>query len=106
MTAVRADRPAVPPTPRSSDTKHTVTVHGMERSVLVTGGAGGLGGAVLEVLREQGWRVVAPVRAGATGRLPGEVVAVEADLSDPDEVAAAVTVATAEPGAPLRAVVN
>jgi NAD(P)-dependent dehydrogenase (short-subunit alcohol dehydrogenase family) len=78
----------------------------MERSVLVTGGAGGLGGAVLEALRDQGWRVVAPVRAGGSGRLPKDVVPVEADLVNADEVAAAVTTASAEPGAPLRAVVN
>jgi NAD(P)-dependent dehydrogenase (short-subunit alcohol dehydrogenase family) len=78
----------------------------MERTVLVTGGAGGLGGAVCEVLREQGWRVVAPVRAGATDRLPKGVVAVEADLTDPAEVVGAVATATAEPAAPLRAVVN
>jgi NAD(P)-dependent dehydrogenase (short-subunit alcohol dehydrogenase family) len=78
----------------------------MERSVLVTGGAGGLGGAVLEVLRDQGWRVVAPVRAGATGRLPKGVLAVEADLSDAGDVAGAVATATAETAAPLRAVVN
>jgi NAD(P)-dependent dehydrogenase (short-subunit alcohol dehydrogenase family) len=78
----------------------------MERSVLVTGGAGGLGGAVLEVLRDQGWRVVAPVRPGAVDRLPKAVLPVEADLSNPAEVAAAVTTAAAEAGAPLRAVVN
>ena len=78
----------------------------MDRSVLVTGGAGGLGGAVLEALREQGWRVVAPVRAGAGDRLPAGVVAVEADVSNATEVADAVATATAEPAAPLRAVVN
>ena len=78
----------------------------MERSVLVTGGAGGLGGAVLEVLRDQGWRVVAPVRAGRTDRLPTGVLAVEADLSDPGEVGAVVDTATADAAAPLRAVVN
>ncbi|MFI7541468.1 SDR family NAD(P)-dependent oxidoreductase [Actinoplanes sp. NPDC049599] len=78
----------------------------MERSVLVTGGAGGLGGAVAEVLREQGWRVVAPVRAGATDRLPKGVLPVEADLSEPGEVAAAVALAASDASAPLRAVVN
>ncbi|MEU8235181.1 SDR family NAD(P)-dependent oxidoreductase [Actinoplanes sp. NPDC048967] len=77
----------------------------MERSVLVTGGAGGLGGAVLEVLRDQGWRVVAPVRVG-TERLPEGVFSVTAELTDPGAVADAVAVAAAEPGAPLRAVVN
>src|SRR5687768_11830184 len=98
MTAVRPARHAVPPTPDHSDVKHTVTVHDMERSVLVTGGAGGLGGAVLEVLRDQGWRVVAPVRAGAARRLPKDVIPVEADLVDSDEVAAAVATAAGEPG--------
>ncbi len=78
----------------------------MERSVLVTGGAGGLGGAVLAALRNQGWRVVAPVRAGAVDRLPRDVVPVVAELADADEVAAAVTTAAADPAAPLRAVVN
>ena len=78
----------------------------MGRSLLVTGGTGGLGGAVLETLRDQGWRVVAPARSGTTDRLPQGVVAVEADLSVPADVAAAVSVAAGEPGAPLRAVVN
>jgi NAD(P)-dependent dehydrogenase (short-subunit alcohol dehydrogenase family) len=78
----------------------------MKRSVVVTGGGGGLGGAVLETLRDQGWRVVAPVRSGTAGRLPKDVVAVEADLSAPADVQAAVAVASGEPDAPLRAVVN
>ena len=78
----------------------------MERSVLVTGGAGGLGGAVLEVLRDQGWRVIAPVRAGATGRLPAEVLPIETDLNDPGQVAVAVATAAGDADAPLRAVVN
>jgi NAD(P)-dependent dehydrogenase (short-subunit alcohol dehydrogenase family) len=75
----------------------------MERSVLVTGGAGGLGGAVLETLRDAGWRVVATTRSG---RLPEGVISVSADLDDTTQVAEAVAVAAAEPDAPLRAVVN
>jgi NAD(P)-dependent dehydrogenase (short-subunit alcohol dehydrogenase family) len=78
----------------------------MERSVLVTGGAGGLGGAVLEALLETNWRVVAAVREHSTGRLPQNVVPVVADLTDPADVATAVATAAAEPEAPLRAVVN
>jgi NAD(P)-dependent dehydrogenase (short-subunit alcohol dehydrogenase family) len=76
-----------------------------ERSVLVTGGTGGLGGSVVATLIEQGWRVVAPVRS-RQARLPDGAVTVEADVSDPAGAAAAVALATAEPGAPLRAVVN
>ena len=38
----------------------------MGRTVLITGAAGGLGGAVVAAFGEDGWRVVAPVRrAGA-----------------------------------------
>jgi NAD(P)-dependent dehydrogenase (short-subunit alcohol dehydrogenase family) len=77
----------------------------MERTALVTGGTGGLGGAVLTTLLDQGWHVVATVRAGG-GSLPPGVVAAEADLTDPVQVAAAVTTAAAQPGAPLRAVIN
>jgi NAD(P)-dependent dehydrogenase (short-subunit alcohol dehydrogenase family) len=64
-----------------------------DRTAFVTGGSGGLGPAVVESLLDTGWRVVAPTRE-------------EADLTDPEAVRAAVATATAEPGAPLRAVVN
>lgn len=63
------------------------------RTALVTGGAGGLGGAVLARLRADGWRVVAPTRE-------------EADLFEPDGVSAAVAEAAADADAPLGAVVN
>ncbi|WNM37004.1 SDR family NAD(P)-dependent oxidoreductase [Micromonospora halotolerans] len=95
-----------------------------ERTVLVTGGTGGLGGAVTAAFLEAGWRVVVPGRAGggtapAAGPVPAgrqpqpgapdaapRPEAVTADLLDPDGVARAVAVATGEPAAPLRAVVN
>jgi NAD(P)-dependent dehydrogenase (short-subunit alcohol dehydrogenase family) len=76
-----------------------------DRSVLVTGAAGGLGGAVAEVFRADGWRVVAPVR-GIAGEVPGAVTVPDVDLADPAAAARAASVAAAEPGAPLRAVVN
>ncbi|NES16791.1 MULTISPECIES: SDR family NAD(P)-dependent oxidoreductase [Micromonospora] len=78
-----------------------------ERTVLVTGGTGGLGGAVTAAFLKAGWRVVVPEREGGgptaatAGRVP-----VTADLLDPEGVARAVAAATAEPAAPLRAVVN
>jgi NAD(P)-dependent dehydrogenase (short-subunit alcohol dehydrogenase family) len=93
-----------------------------ERTVLVTGGTGGLGGAVTAAFLKAGWRVVVPgrERGGPTagpvgaGRQPQpsasggapRAEAVGADLLDPEGVARAVAVATAEPAAPLRAVVN
>lgn len=51
-----------------------------------------------------GWRVVLPVRAATT--VEGADVVAEVDLARPAEVDRAVAVATADPDAPLRAVVN
>jgi NAD(P)-dependent dehydrogenase (short-subunit alcohol dehydrogenase family) len=65
----------------------------MDRTAFVTGGAGGLGTAVVARMRADGWRVVAPARE-------------ETDLFEPTAVAAAVAQAAGDPGAPLRAVVN
>ncbi|MEU4369770.1 SDR family NAD(P)-dependent oxidoreductase [Micromonospora chersina] len=96
-----------------------------ERTVLVTGGTGGLGGAVTAAFLTAGWRVVVPEREGGeaapagagpvrVGRQPQlgasdaalRPEAVAADLLDPAGAARAVAVAAAEPAAPLRAVVN
>ena len=76
------------------------------RTVVVTGGAGGLGTATVAAFVADGWRVVAPVRPGRAGGLPKGATAVEADLNDPAQVAAAIRVAAEDPAAPLRAVVN
>lgn len=72
------------------------------RSVLITGGAGGLGGAVTQAFVEAGWRTVVPYRS----KPPEGVVAVKADLGDPASVGEVVAVAAGSPDAPLRAVVN
>jgi NAD(P)-dependent dehydrogenase (short-subunit alcohol dehydrogenase family) len=77
-----------------------------DRTVLVTGGAGGLGRSVVEALRQTGWRVVVPVeRSGDLEERDG-VSTVVADLTDPDDVARALRAAVAADGAPLRALVN
>ncbi|MEV4706504.1 SDR family NAD(P)-dependent oxidoreductase [Actinoplanes sp. NPDC049316] len=78
----------------------------VERSAIVTGGTGGLGGAVARSLLDEGWRVVAPVRAGGLERLPEGAVGIEADVTVAEDVEHAVTLAAREPSAPLRAVVN
>lgn len=96
----------------------------VDRSVLVTGGTGGLGGAVTEAFLADGWRVVVPVRTNRPGPTPDAgrheartpatgapteataAVRVVADLTHPDQVARAVAVAAGDPAAPLRAVVN
>ncbi|GHJ51964.1 short-chain dehydrogenase [Nonomuraea sp. TT08I-71] len=77
-----------------------------ERTVLVTGGTGGLGGAVTAAFLKAGWRVVVPEREGGAAAPAGGPVRVVADLLDPAGAARAVAVAAAEPAAPLRAVVN
>src|SRR3954471_11218558 len=75
-----------------------------ERTVLVTGGAGGLGRAVVEALVADSWRVVVPVEADSDLAAAEHVSTVVADLTDPDDVARAVR--ATEGDAPLKAVVN
>jgi NAD(P)-dependent dehydrogenase (short-subunit alcohol dehydrogenase family) len=74
-----------------------------DRTVIVTGGSGGLGRAVVAAFVANDWRVV--VLDVQSAELPGAEV-VEADLTDAGEVARAVAAATAEPDAPLRALAN
>ncbi|MGK5681233.1 SDR family NAD(P)-dependent oxidoreductase [Actinoplanes sp. URMC 104] len=78
------------------------------RTVLVTGGTGGLGTATVAAFVADGWRVVTPVRAGSADRLPKGAVPLVADLTDETEVTRMVqeAVASGGPGTPLRAVVN
>ena len=76
------------------------------RTVLVTGGAGGLGTATVDAFLADGWRVVAPVRPGRGHALPAGAAPVEGDLSNATDVTAAIDVAAGDPAAPLRAVVN
>jgi NAD(P)-dependent dehydrogenase (short-subunit alcohol dehydrogenase family) len=77
-----------------------------ERSVIVTGGTGGLGGAVVRHLLGEGWRVVAPVRGGSLERLPEGAVGVEADVTVAEDVERVVNLAAQDAAAPLRAVAN
>jgi NAD(P)-dependent dehydrogenase (short-subunit alcohol dehydrogenase family) len=75
----------------------------MDRTVLITGGTGGLGRAVVAAFAANDWRVV--VLDVQSAELQGAEV-VHADLTDPGAVATAVGAATGEPGAPLAAVAN
>jgi NAD(P)-dependent dehydrogenase (short-subunit alcohol dehydrogenase family) len=76
-------------------------------TALITGGTGGLGVAVVEAFLEHGWRVVVPdILAGPHERLPAEAEALQADLTDPDDVARVVRAATGDPDQPLRALAN
>lgn len=69
----------------------------MDRSVLVTGGSGALGGAIVRRFRADGWRVAFtfhshPEEAGALARETG-AAAVRVDLTDRAQVAAMVVAA-------------
>jgi NAD(P)-dependent dehydrogenase (short-subunit alcohol dehydrogenase family) len=75
-----------------------------DRTVLITGGTGGLGRAVTAAFVAAGWRTVSTVRKDPPEG--GEAVYVTADLTDPVAVEAAVATAVSDPAAPLRAVVN
>ncbi|MGY1814030.1 SDR family oxidoreductase [Blastococcus sp. SYSU D00820] len=78
-------------------------------SVLVTGGTGGLGRAVVDRFLAAGWRVVVPwvVPAERDGMAPREgLELLEADLFDPDSARACAEAAAGDAGRPLRAVVN
>jgi NAD(P)-dependent dehydrogenase (short-subunit alcohol dehydrogenase family) len=76
-----------------------------DRSVLITGGTGGLGGAVTAAFLEAGWRVVLPTIDGTT-HVEGAEVLPDVDLTDQAAVTAAVRAAAGRADAPLRAVVN
>ncbi|MBB4694874.1 SDR family NAD(P)-dependent oxidoreductase [Paractinoplanes abujensis] len=78
------------------------------RTALITGGTGGLGVAVVEAFVADGWRVVAPVRAGSVDKLPKGAVPLVADLTDETDVTTAVSAAVTAgaPDHPLRAVIN
>jgi NAD(P)-dependent dehydrogenase (short-subunit alcohol dehydrogenase family) len=76
-------------------------------TALITGGTGGLGVAVVAAFLEHGWRVVVPdILAGPHERLPAEAEALQADLTDPDDVARVVRTAAGNADQPLRAVAN
>jgi NAD(P)-dependent dehydrogenase (short-subunit alcohol dehydrogenase family) len=76
-------------------------------TALITGGTGGLGVSVVSAFLEHGWRVVVPdILPGPHERLPAEAETLQADLTDPDDVARVVRTAAADGEHPLRAVAN
>jgi NAD(P)-dependent dehydrogenase (short-subunit alcohol dehydrogenase family) len=70
-------------------------------TALVTGGAGGLGRAVVEALLADSWRVVVPVKTDSDLEQHPGLSTVVADLTDPDDVARVVRTA-----GDVRTVVN
>jgi NAD(P)-dependent dehydrogenase (short-subunit alcohol dehydrogenase family) len=81
----------------------------LTRTVLVTGGTGGLGTAVTARFLYNGWRVVVPwIAPGELPRLPRHSMLelTETDLFDDQAVGDCVNLATSRDDAPLAAVVN
>jgi NAD(P)-dependent dehydrogenase (short-subunit alcohol dehydrogenase family) len=81
----------------------------MDRTVIITGGTGGLGAAVVTRLLDDGWRVVVPWVAERELERVTErdgLTLVQADLFDADAVAVVIAAAAGDPAAPLRGVVN
>jgi NAD(P)-dependent dehydrogenase (short-subunit alcohol dehydrogenase family) len=80
-----------------------------EATVIVTGGTGGLGSAVVELMLERGWRAVVPwVVEKELERLPPRdgLELVEADLFEQHAVERVVAAAAAKDAPPLRGLVN
>jgi NAD(P)-dependent dehydrogenase (short-subunit alcohol dehydrogenase family) len=78
----------------------------VDATVLVTGGAGGLGRAVTAALLEAGWRVVVPTETDHDLEERERLETCVADLTDPDDVARAVRRSAREEQRPLKALVN
>ncbi len=81
----------------------------MADTAIVTGGTGGLGSAVVTRLLADGWRVVVPwVAERELERVERHerLELVQADLFDPEAVAAVAGTAAADPEAPLQGLVN
>jgi NAD(P)-dependent dehydrogenase (short-subunit alcohol dehydrogenase family) len=77
------------------------------RTALITGGTGGLGVSVVEAFLADGWRVVVPdILPGPHERLPDAAETLQADLTDPDDVARVVRAAAGDADQPLRALAN
>lgn len=80
------DPPAMAPSDRSHAGRAT---HGSKRDVLVLGGTGYLGRALLSALLARGHRVRALVRPGSEDRLPDEVEAIRGSALSAADIGAA-----------------
>lgn len=67
----------------------------MSRGVVVTGGAGGIGRAIVAGLAEADWQVTAVDRPGS-GSVSGAAATLEADLSSPEDCSRAIDEAAGE----------
>lgn len=56
------------------------------RSMLITGAAGGIGRATVDVFNAAGWRVIGIDRAPYGSSFPGNGLFIQADISNPDDM--------------------
>jgi NAD(P)-dependent dehydrogenase (short-subunit alcohol dehydrogenase family) len=76
-------------------------------TVLITGGSGGLGVSVVQAFLDAGWRAVVPdILPRPHEGLPEAAETIQADLTDPDDVARVVRLAAGQEDQPLRALAN
>jgi glucose 1-dehydrogenase len=57
-----------------------------ERTVLITGAAGGIGRATVEVFTQSGWRVIGVDRANYGNTFPVNGYFIQSDISHPDDI--------------------
>jgi glucose 1-dehydrogenase len=60
----------------------------MTKTLLITGAAGGIGRATVDLFAARGWRVLGVDRAPFGGPFPADGGFIQADISQPDELAA------------------
>ncbi len=77
----------------------------MKPTVLITGASGGVGRATVTLFAEKGWQVVGVDRSTAAEDFPSSGLFIQADISDPGDIAR-VYAGSAEFGGRLNAVVN
>lgn len=56
------------------------------RTMLITGAAGGIGRATVEVFTQNGWRVIGVDRADFAGKFPESGLFIKADISEPKDM--------------------
>lgn len=56
------------------------------RTMLITGAAGGIGRATVEVFTQNGWRVIGVDRADFSGHFPDNGLFIKADISEPKDM--------------------